>query len=46
MMKREFGLDQIRRDSSSLVTVGTFDGVHQGHQALLNYVIILLPSSL
>ena len=39
MMKREFGLDQIRRDSSSLVTVGTFDGVHQGHQALLNYVM-------
>lgn len=38
-MKREYGLDQITYDDTSLVTVGTFDGVHRGHQALMRYLI-------
>lgn len=38
-MKREFGLDQIRHDSTSVVTVGTFDGVHVGHQAIIRYLV-------
>ncbi|RMH66585.1 MAG: bifunctional riboflavin kinase/FAD synthetase [Bacteroidetes bacterium] len=38
-MKREYGLDQITRDPASMVTVGTFDGVHRGHQVLIRYLI-------
>jgi riboflavin kinase / FMN adenylyltransferase len=38
-MKREYGLEQIVRDGSSVVTVGTFDGVHIGHQAVLRYLV-------
>lgn len=38
-MKREYGLDQIERDDRSLVTVGTFDGVHHGHQSIIRYLV-------
>ncbi len=38
-MKREYGLEQVVRDDRSLVTVGTFDGVHLGHQAILRYLV-------
>jgi len=38
-MKREYGLEQIERDDASCVTVGTFDGVHVGHQAILRYLL-------
>ncbi len=38
-MKREYGLAQIERDGGSLVTVGTFDGVHVGHQAIVRYLV-------
>ncbi len=39
MMKREYGLEQIEKDGGSLVTVGTFDGVHVGHQAIVEYLV-------
>lgn len=37
-MKREIGWDEIDRDDRSIVTVGTFDGVHRGHQAIIEYL--------
>jgi len=38
-MKKEFGLEQIEKDGASVVTVGSFDGVHVGHQAIIRYLV-------
>ena len=38
-MRREFGLQQIRQDTRSLLTVGSFDGVHIGHQEIIRYLV-------
>ena len=38
-MKREYGLDSICKDPDSLVTVGSFDGVHLGHRQVLCYLV-------
>ncbi|PSQ77866.1 MAG: bifunctional riboflavin kinase/FAD synthetase, partial [Bacteroidetes bacterium QH_8_67_23] len=38
-MRREIRPNQIARDPASVVPVGTFDGVHVGHQAVVRYLI-------
>jgi len=38
-MKREIGWNQIEKNGQSLVTVGTFDGVHLGHQSIISYLV-------
>lgn len=38
-MERYYGLDGIPRAEAAVVTVGTFDGVHVGHQAILRYLV-------
>lgn len=37
-MIRQVG-DEIQPDATSVVTTGTFDGVHQGHQAIVRYLV-------
>ena len=37
-MRREVG-DAIRPDDQSVVTTGTFDGVHLGHRAIVRYLV-------
>jgi len=32
-------LDQVQRDLKTVLTVGTFDGVHAGHKVLINKVL-------
>jgi len=38
-MRVEHGWSAIKQIPASIVTVGSFDGVHAGHQAILSYVI-------
>lgn len=35
-MKREYGLGEVERNKASVVSVGTFDGLHAGHRTILD----------
>ncbi|MDX1440541.1 MAG: bifunctional riboflavin kinase/FAD synthetase [Rubricoccaceae bacterium] len=38
-MLREKGPDDIIRNDASVLTTGTYDGVHRGHQAIVKYLV-------
>lgn len=38
-MARITPLKNVQRVSNSVVTVGTFDGVHEGHRELMNTLV-------
>ena len=38
-MTREIGWENISQAPRSILTVGTFDGVHRGHQAIVEYLL-------
>ncbi len=38
-MELVYGIDKLTKDSTSLVTVGTFDGIHHGHQSIIRYLV-------
>ncbi len=38
-MERIVGLEALTRDMRSVVTVGTFDGVHVGHRSIISYLV-------
>ncbi|MBI4428049.1 MAG: bifunctional riboflavin kinase/FAD synthetase [Ignavibacteriales bacterium] len=38
-MKRAFQLSGVERDKNSVVTVGSFDGFHRAHQAIIQQVV-------
>jgi riboflavin kinase/FMN adenylyltransferase len=39
-MKVLYNVEEVQRDSNSVVTVGTYDGVHRAHQTILQEVVL------
>ena len=38
-MELVYGIDKLTKDATSLITVGTFDGIHHGHQSIIRYLV-------
>ncbi|MEM8486133.1 MAG: bifunctional riboflavin kinase/FAD synthetase [Bacteroidota bacterium] len=38
-MELAYGVEGLKKDNSSLITVGTFDGIHHGHQSIIRYLV-------
>lgn len=44
-MQVHYGIDSFKNDSNAVVTSGTFDGVHYGHQKIINRLIEIAKNS-
>ena len=42
-MQVHYNLDDLPKFQNAVITIGTFDGVHLGHQLIISTLIIAVP---